>query len=237
MYARMGWLAVVLAVVAGLVMVGCEEEDHFVPPEPPFPPNIQVVVESDTLLCYPGHVVTTDGLVTVTDSYGQPCTWGIVNIVLLEPFGSISFLDPVLIDTVNEDGCVPFRFRTDQVGVQTIRAVFGGRHDEVTVVVQEAPPYLHVTVDPDTLLLGPGLPDSSFVTVCWYGFPLPSFGFNYDEGTFRFESEDSTNYLAGWWFPECCGTRCFIMMARDLNGNPIPGIPTIPVCVFVDSLR
>ncbi|MFZ5434321.1 MAG: hypothetical protein ACOZB3_11200 [Calditrichota bacterium] len=239
MYARMGWLAVVLAVVAGFVMVGCEEEDQSPRDSPPLAPSIQIVMDSelDTIEYYPGQVATAKGLVLVLDGDGQGIAQVKVTLLLTEPFGSIEFLDPILRDTTDESGRVPFRFRAEQTGVQTINAYCAGRRAEKTIVVRDGPPYLHITVDPDTLILGPGLPDSSLVTVCWYGFPLPSFGFNYGEGTFRFVSEDSTNYLAGWWFPECCGTRCFIVMARDLNGNPISGIPTIPVCVFADSLR
>ncbi|MBU0509460.1 hypothetical protein KKH27_11585 [bacterium] len=201
---------------------------------------VQIWLPTDTLRFLPGDTAVVEGWVVVKDSDGRGLAGAVVRMSLAVPLGFLSYLDPVLRDTTDENGRVYFAFTTYQPGVQIITVECGGRTDRWPLVIEQVPPpvpCVEVTFDPDTLWLGPGLTDSTLLTVSWLdeccgGSCIMQFAIT-GTGPFRYIVEDSATYMAGWWHPFCCGTFCFFASAYDANGNRWG---RDSACVFVDSV-
>ncbi|MFZ5434322.1 MAG: hypothetical protein ACOZB3_11205 [Calditrichota bacterium] len=247
MYARMGWLAMVLAVVAGLVIVGCEEEESE-PRRYNCSGSLQLWLPNDTLFYMLGDSAIIEGFAVVKSAEGNVVPGVAVSFSLVEPFGSIIFVDRVLGDTTNEYGRVYFQFASyHQNATQTIIAeapcpppYFGHSYsticDSFTIVVQseQAPRlYSSITIEPDTLFLGPGLPDSALVTVLFdgsrYGIPGITIIPLFTGGILTPATCDLENCYRYWLHCHLPGTYCgHIRPFSDSNSV---------ACVFVDSLR
>lgn len=165
MYSKFLFAALV-ALFAGMVWVGCDDENA--PPHtvPPLAGSVQIVLGTvnDTLYFLPGDFASTSVTIIVSDYQARPLSGMKVDISLGDAnLGVIEWADPDLQDTTNSAGRVNAVYRTyARAGTQIITTCAGGVCDNAIItILSSEPPICNLHFEGcDTLFVHPTFTDS-----------------------------------------------------------------------------
>jgi hypothetical protein len=222
--------ALLLGLVGLLVGWGCRDKDQEIGGGCPIG-SVQIYFPTDTLAFLPGDTASSDGWVVVRDGSGFVAPNVEVAVTLLDPIGSISFLNGT--NSTDANGRVYFRFRSfNQTGTTTIRAEAGDDVALWPLTVLPARPHvahLHISISKpsidttagiaDSLLICALLTDSLNQGISGIVLPLRASG-----DRIRLSSitqTDSTGKTCFWWYLQdlAPGHHCLYFSLPDIEDS------------------